>query len=707
MLGPDQPLFPASPLGVRVSLAIGQDPTADPATWSWTDVSSRVRYVDRIVITRGRRNEQTQASAATCRLTFLNLDGMFSPRNVYGPYWGMLRRNTPLRVEVNPGTGWHTRFTGFVPEWSPTTDISGKFRVVPVAAQGVLRRLEQGDTPLKSALYRAVLTTAPEAYWPLEDGSGSTVAGSAVGGPAMTTAGTVTFAAYTDLAGAAQTPDIDSGSLFGTITGVSATSWHAEFAIKMPFINGAVARVYTSSTAAGAWRIFLPTDASGSVQVYVTDFDGGSVLFALLGTTAGAAFENAWHHVGVTAEQSGANIVGKLYVDGVLQATSSGAGTLGAPYQFWANHLVLAVTSMAHIAVGSSATISTAASALAGYDGELAAARFDRLGTEEDVPHDVALATTTEAMGPQGVDTFLNLERAAELADEGLIVERFDGRLGLDPRALRYNRDATLTLNYSAGHVGDVPDITDDDLLTRNDVTITRDGGSSGRAVETTGPMGTDGSVGVGRYDEAQTVNLNDDDQPLQHASWREHIGTVDEQRFPQVKINLRRNPDLIQQWLATDVGHRYVITNLPTLDLPPQPVDQLLEGYTEAIDPLMWEAWLNGSPSSGYEVYQVEDGSDNRSRIIPGTSTLDLTYLSTDTSLSVTSSSVAWIDSATYPADFPFAIVIAGEVMTCTAITGTGLTQTFTVTRALYGTAKTLPAGSVVQLYRPAAIAL
>ena len=44
---------------------------------------------------------------------------------------------------------------------------------------------------------------------------------------------------------------------------------------------------------------------------------------------------------------------------------------------------------------------------------------------------------------------------------------------------------------------------------------------------------------------------------------------------------------------------------------------------------------------------------------------------------------------------------------MTCTAITGTVLTQTFTVTRALHGQAKALPSDSRVQLWRAPIVGL
>jgi hypothetical protein len=51
--------------------------------------------------------------------------------------------------------------------------------------------------------------------------------------------------------------------------------------------------------------------------------------------------------------------------------------------------------------------------------------------------------------------------------------------------------------------------------------------------------------------------------------------------------------------------------------------------------------------------------------------------------------------------------MVVAGERMTCTAITGTTGSQTMTMTRGLDGVTKIIPAGSVVQLYHPPVTAL
>ena len=49
-------------------------------------------------ITRGRPDESGQANPATCTWEWNNRDGRFSPRNPLSPYFGLLARNTPVRL---------------------------------------------------------------------------------------------------------------------------------------------------------------------------------------------------------------------------------------------------------------------------------------------------------------------------------------------------------------------------------------------------------------------------------------------------------------------------------------------------------------------------------------------------------------------------------------------------------------------------------
>ncbi|MET8475438.1 hypothetical protein ABZY90_19520 [Streptomyces sp. NPDC006422] len=88
--------FPETNLPIRVELSF------DGSTW--TDVSTDVRYENKITITRGRSDWGSQVDAGRCSFTLANTDGAYSPQNPEGPHYGQLGRNTPCRVSVNIGS---------------------------------------------------------------------------------------------------------------------------------------------------------------------------------------------------------------------------------------------------------------------------------------------------------------------------------------------------------------------------------------------------------------------------------------------------------------------------------------------------------------------------------------------------------------------------------------------------------------------------
>jgi hypothetical protein len=65
------------------------------------------------------------------------------------------------------------------------------------------------------------------------------------------------------------------------------------------------------------------------------------------------------------------------------------------------------------------------------------------------------------------------------------------------------------------------------------------------------------------------------------------------------------------------------------------------------------------------------------------------------------------WVDSATYPAEFPFDIRVDGEVMRVTSCTGTAASQSFNVTRGINGITKAHANGADVRLATPTIAAL
>src|SRR6266542_5719820 len=69
---------------------------------TWTDITSLVYERDKIEIGRGRANEAALADFSSARLTLNNRDGKFSPRNPRSAYYGLIGRNTQLRVSTRP-----------------------------------------------------------------------------------------------------------------------------------------------------------------------------------------------------------------------------------------------------------------------------------------------------------------------------------------------------------------------------------------------------------------------------------------------------------------------------------------------------------------------------------------------------------------------------------------------------------------------------
>lgn len=86
--------FPQDPLDVAVELQAGG---------TWTDITDDVYHRDQIEITRGRADEGSHVDPGKCTLTLNNREGTYSPRNPLSPYYGLIGRNTPIRVSVLHG----------------------------------------------------------------------------------------------------------------------------------------------------------------------------------------------------------------------------------------------------------------------------------------------------------------------------------------------------------------------------------------------------------------------------------------------------------------------------------------------------------------------------------------------------------------------------------------------------------------------------
>lgn len=184
-----------------------------------------------------------------------------------------------------------------------------------------------------------------------------------------------------------------------------------------------------------------------------------------------------------------------------------------------------------------------------------------------------------------------------------------------------------LALDYTKAHISPPFEPTDDDQRTVNDVTAKRMEGGEARSVVTEGPMSVNPPpLGVGRYDQSVELNVETDDQLPGQAGWRTHLGTVDEYRYPRIRVDLTRNTDLREEVTSLDSGDKIIIDNPPPW-LPPEPIEALVEGYTEEIDLFSWNVVMNASPASPFEVGELEEvpseaGPAHRNRVdTPGSS--------------------------------------------------------------------------------------
>src|SRR5258706_10388245 len=167
----------------RIEKADGANLTGNPASWVWTDIS--IYGLGSVSVTAGRAEEASTAQPAKCSFRLKNTDGRFTPRLPSSPYYPNVRRQTPVRISLNPGTGFVQVFQGYVDDIVPSWPSGNSdYAEVAVTASGLMRRLSQGNAAGKSAARRFYGTQSPIAYWPLEDAAGSTSAASAVAGVA-------------------------------------------------------------------------------------------------------------------------------------------------------------------------------------------------------------------------------------------------------------------------------------------------------------------------------------------------------------------------------------------------------------------------------------------------------------------------------------------------------------------------------------------
>lgn len=554
-------------------------------------------------------------------------------------------------------------FTGTVAEWPIRWDQTGNDCVTQIEAAGILRRLQQGQSALRSPLYRQLTGYNPAGYWPLEDGSEATAASSAAVNGEAASVVNVTFASDDTLPGAGEVVKLNGtdSTIRGRVLRSTGTGFAAMFLMKLNAMPAASTTFiqWSCSGTVKTWRI--RGDATTITSEGLTA--DGTVLTS--SSTAYGPAPTSWCAYQFEAVLSGGSISWAMIFHEVGTTTFfSHSGTEPGSVGTITGFVIPGSTGMtdaavAHVYAGADTlpfVDATFALVSNGYEGELAADRVQRLCDEEGVRVYVEPGES-QAMGRQRTETFLDLLHACEDADLGLLYES-GAALGYKPYGARLNVDTEADLDFDSGHVADPPEPTDDDQRVRNDITVQRDSGGEYRAAD------EEHIALVGKYDEARQANVETDDQLPDLAGWLLHLGTWDEMRWPSIALDLARNSDLIYFWMSMQrVGARFSISNPPS-QAEGDELDLTIEGYTQTLSMYSWDIEVACSPARAWDVAVVDD---DEARVDTDGSELKYAADDNDTELIVlTTDGAQW---TTDPAETPFDINVGGERVTVTAV--------------------------------------
>lgn len=612
---------------------------------------------------------------------------------------------------------FHSEIAELPPNWDPTgTDVT-----VSITASDIVERLTTGQQTLKSPIYRNLTKNALDGYWPMEDGEVADRIGAYVGQAGFITDGA--FGSATGLNGSAGCLSFtaDTGYASGSVDKSGAANGTAThlFYFKMsslPASSVTFMNLYYTGSTSSVFRCIISSD---STQFTMKIQDNTYTDLATQTSTFGTGVSpTSWIGMRVQLTQSGGTVnwawgwhqVG----DDVLEVwTGSFAGSFGKP-RSWISYPYTGKSNLqlAHVTLarndlgflGSSFTDSSN-----GYLNERSITRARRLTYEEGVPFwwigpdSIEEEYQGTPMGYQTTQTLVALLQEIADADGGILYSPRD-KFGLAIKSY-YSmlRRSGPELNYTSGHLSGqlVPKELRD---FRNDVTVTRTNGGSGRYVKDTG---TNSTSDVGTYAITLPRNVAGDDQLEPIAEREVALGTWDELRQTFVQVELHRaelvaDSTLSAEIAGLDLGEPFNILNLPDYAGGPDEAIMRVLGYVERIGNFTRMIQFNTAPYGMFQAGEWGDASNLTQRWGALYTRLAAAVNSSAVSLSFQISDDRERWSTT---DVPYDVEISGERMTVTAMgarvgTSAPYTQAATVTRGVNGISKSLPLLASVRLW-------
>lgn len=615
------------------------------------------------------------------------------------------------------------RFWGETESLPQEWDNSSRDNYSRVSSFDALRRISTDQSQLQSPLYQTILQWNPTLYLPGEDGANSTVLSSAAEGAESPQTENVRFQAATDLAGSDGAWQMMSTSTYvralardDPATAQCNAVWHC----KIPSLPASDTRLmYLFNTDGVVRRWFIYVGPTGFKVEGVIPQGGGFVITtgtAVFGGTTdpanwlGMNFRLVDNFDGTFTWRLTWFEVGKENTEGFffIEDTTNDSGKLDA--MIFQGQTDLTDVYFAHSFITNDANydfVTTDQSfASRGFSGELAGTRYVRLCDTAGLPYELdGWRHLTQAMGAQRVTTLAESLQECADADGGLLLGS-RRRLGvlLVTQECIAQRGNLADLSHSASELSSPPKPIKDSYGRRNDITVYRqNGGGNSRRVVTDGKLGTS-TIGV--VPGSATVNVETDEDLAPVAAFLAALGTWDERRIDNISVGLHRSQTLLSSTkgkalLALDPGRYVTITNFPSHQAP-GPSEQLVQGYVETISNFLYDIVATGFPYGPWRT-GIIDGLIRGLRFAATDTTVGTAMNTTTTTLMLDTSGTdpLWCTTALDASmTFNFDILVGGERMTVTNITGGSSPQTATVTRSVNGVVKSHAAGTLVQLF-------
>lgn len=573
--------YPAVPLGVRIRISpFAIDPTADPSTFTWIDVSSKVAHLEPIVDTIGSADESTE-SATEFECVFKNDNGDFTNDFAESPYYPYFDTGCPIEYAINTGAGYVVQTITYIGSITVSWTANTQYKcIASVTAGGQFRRLGL-DPPIASPVARTVLSRRRKAVWMCEDPAGSTQASSQLqqqlplvamvgvppefGQAALVSgvASMVKFSAGQNLSQNLSPPTTSPGVRLSFLLRANTIPPGAQQLAAMFCVNGATIdryvldigpgylqhRTYTAADVevSGAGTIGFTTHQTACIWL---DWD---IVQTAATTLTWTLRETRWQY-----DAAGLPTGSVAFASGTFAGVIGSVRNISIAPNLQIDDMIIGAINVSEqtfpVIGGTGAVLSWA--------GNKATERVAGMCGEFKVPYSVTATNLGSALGPQLNASLLANLRDIQAADHGVLTDHL-GVVAYRALVELYNLAPAFTLSRAVrGQLGVLNPVRDD-VSKVNIASASRPNGGTFTASD------LEDVLRAGPYErEPIAVNVLTDSALPGHAGWALARGATKGQRWDGLTINMRvaseTTPALPAQVLALKLGDRIAVSSLP-----------------------------------------------------------------------------------------------------------------------------------------------